>query len=97
MVKKRTTVERPRVEPEIIPPDRSRRGSTWRPDGYAEAGTTHRIYIAKVGPFGFVLLALALAALIAVIGLFVLGVFLIWLPIVAAIIIGGVIFGWFRR
>ena len=47
--------ERPRQEPEIIPPDKnSSRGSAWPPShGYAEARGSRRIYVARIGPLGF--------------------------------------------
>jgi hypothetical protein len=97
MAKKRTTPEQPRTEPEIIPPDRSGRRSTWYPDGYAQAGGTHRLYVARVGPFGFALLMLAVAALAAVILLVILGAVLLWIPIVAVAVIAAAIFGRFHR
>jgi hypothetical protein len=97
MVDDRTTPERPRVEPEIIPPDRNRRGPGWQPSGYAPPRGTQRIYVARLGPFAFALLTLALSALIAVILLFVLGAFLIWIPVLTVAAIGAAIFGRFRR
>ncbi len=97
MADDRTTPERPRAEPEIIPPDRSGRRSTWYPDGYTQARGTHRLYVARVGPFGFALLMLALVALAAVILLFLLGAVLIWIPIVAVAMIAAAIFGRFHR
>jgi hypothetical protein len=97
MVDDRTTPERPRVEPEIIPPDRSQRRSGWQPYGYAGQQGTRRIHIARIGPFGFALLVLALSTLIAVILIFVLGAILIWIPILALAAVGAAIFGRFRR
>ena len=65
--------ERPRLEPEIIPPARGRREPGWQHDvwePYApSAGATHRIYFAKSGPFG-------LAMLMLIIGFLIIGVFL---------------------
>ncbi|MFL5098049.1 MAG: hypothetical protein ACJ8ES_22325, partial [Xanthobacteraceae bacterium] len=61
---------RPRVEPEIIPPGqpdpRSRRGPAF--DGHG----TQRVYVARVGPFGFAMVALAVALVLALVFLLVL-------------------------
>jgi hypothetical protein len=97
MVDDRTTPEQPRVEPEIIPPDRNQRRSGWQPYGYSGPRGTRRIYIARLGPFGFALLMLTLSALVAVILIFVLGAVLIWIPILALLAVGAAIFGGFRR
>ena len=97
MVDDQPTPERPRVEPEIIPPDRGQRRSVWPPYGTAEPRGTGRIYVAKIGPFGFALLMLVFTALVAVILLFVLGAVLIWIPILALLAVGAAIFGRFRR
>lgn len=93
MVDDRTTPERPRVEPEIIPPGSAQRRSPWQTQGFGQ----QRIYVTKLGPFGFVLLLLALAALIAVILLVVVGAVLIWIPILAVLVVGAAIFGRLRR
>lgn len=94
--------ERPRVEPEIIPPDRTRRGYDWRQPAAApysadRAGGTHRIYVARVGPFGFTLLMLAVGILSAVFLFAILGAVLIWLPVVALLLIVGAIFRYLLR
>jgi hypothetical protein len=78
--------ERPRVEPEIIPPDHSGERSDWdRPAWrYRDApwtGTTQRIYVGRIGPSGFVLM-LALVGLVAVLFLAIIGTALLWLPFV---------------
>jgi hypothetical protein len=94
--------ERPRVEPEIIPPGdpraRSGQGSgdarTWR-EG------TQRIYVARVGPFGFAMVALAAALIAALVFLFVLGAFVIVIPLagllLAAAIVSSMLRGSFWR
>ena len=89
----RTTPERPRVEPEIIPPDRTR--STRQGAPYFERGT-QRVYVTRIGPFGGVLLMLALALFVAVGGLMFVGALLISIPLVAVLIIIGVIAGLLR-
>jgi hypothetical protein len=79
--------ERPRYEPEIIPPDRVRgdemRRATW---GFDNAGGTHRIYVTRIGPFGVFLIAFAAAALSILILVFLIGAFLFWIPIVGLLI-----------
>jgi hypothetical protein len=59
-------VEQPRAEPEIIPPGDTRRRTPFDdPD-----------WIAKVGPFGFAMLALAIGAIAATILLLLVGTLL---------------------
>src|SRR6478735_7925863 len=74
------TPERPRVEPEIIPPDRTR--SARRDPSYVETGGTHRVYVTRIGPLGGVLLLLVIAVFVAAGGLLLFGALLIWLPLV---------------
>lgn len=97
--------ERPRAEPEIIPPDRDggsgnwRRTpySPWRGSGFAGIHGTHRVYVGRVGPFGIALLLLAIAAVIAVILIAVLGAVLIWIPVIAVAVVIAAFFRLFRR
>ncbi len=93
--------ETPRTEPEILlPGDPVTRGRS-DPRGW-QAGEegVHRVYVAKVGPFGFALFALAAAAIAAIILTFMIGAFLIVIPLagllLAAAIISGLWRGWFR-
>src|SRR5690348_6312612 len=86
--------ERPRVEPEIIPPDRTRSAPRGAP--YFETSGTHRVYVTRIGPLGGVLLMLALALFVAVGGLLFVGALLISIPLVAFLIIVGVIAGLWR-
>jgi type IV secretory pathway VirB6-like protein len=94
--------ERPRAEPEIIPPDRTGRGSdwlqrTWRPYVSNAAGT-HRVYVTRLGPFGFMLLMLIVALIFAVvIFLAVIGAVLIWLPVAAIVVLIAALSGLQRR
>lgn len=97
--------ELPRVEPEIIPPDRQERGQrrgfdwrrpAWRPDGPNEAAGMHRVYVARIGPLGFALLTLAFAILAAAFLLIFAGAILLWLPVVALLIVVGAIFRFLR-
>jgi len=80
--------ERPRSEPEIIPPDRS--GGRTRPRVWIavdENGEgTRRVYVARPGPFT-IIVALAVLALIAAVMLIVLlSVALIWIPVVIVLV-----------
>ncbi len=93
--------ELPRVEPEIIPPDRDGRGSdwrraAWRPYGPNQAAGMHRVYFTRIGPFGVVLLTLALAILAAAFLLIFAGAILLWLPVVALLIVVGAIVRFLR-
>jgi len=97
--------ERPRQEPEIIPPDRARAGYDWRQpawrpqgwsDGWSESGS-HRVYVARVGPFGVAMLMLAFAILGVVIFFAVIGAVLLWIPVVALLVVVAAIFRVLRR
>jgi hypothetical protein len=85
------TPERPRVEPEIIPPDRTR--SARRDPSYVG---THRVFVTRIGPLGGALLLLVIAVFVAAGGLLLFGALLIWLPLVALILIIGAITALFR-
>lgn len=94
------------MEPEIIPPDRTARQSnghrppwhqsTWRPYGTTGAGGTQRIYVAKLGMLGIIMLMLAFAAIAAVFLILILGAVLLWVPL-AALLIVIAIYRHFRR
>jgi hypothetical protein len=94
--------ERPRVEPEIIPPDRSRPGAdwrqpAWRPQASGDARGTQRIYVTRIGPFGGAMLMLALALLVAVFFLIIAGAVLIWIPLVALLVVVAAVSRFLRR
>jgi hypothetical protein len=91
--------ERPRAEPEIIPPDRARQQdwSNGRDHVFTRSRGTQRIYVGRLGPFGVVLLMLALAAIVAIILIVALGAVLIWLPIVVLLVVGGALARVLRR
>jgi len=102
MVEDSNRPEQPRLEPEIIPPARTGREPQWRQDAWrpyaaSQAGETHRIYVARLGPFGAALLVLIVGILAAVILLAVLGAVLIWIPIIALLVAAGAIFRILRR
>jgi hypothetical protein len=89
--------EQPRSEPEIIPPGDADARARWSFDGRG----THRVYVAKVGPFGFVLLAFVIAALIGLVLLFLVGAFVILIPLagllLAVAVVTSFLRGSFRR
>jgi hypothetical protein len=102
MVEDRNQPERPGIEPEIIPPDRTprrpdRHQRAWHPFFSTAADETHRIYVARLGPFGIALLMLILGVVVAVILLAVVGAFLILVPVVALLVAVGALFRLLRR
>jgi hypothetical protein len=105
MANDRDQPELPRVEPEIIPPDRDGRGPgrgadwrrpAWRPYGPNETAGMHRVYVARIGPFGFAMLMLGFAILAAAILLVFSGAILLLLPVVALLIVVGAIVRFLR-
>ena len=62
---------------------------------------TERVYIAKPGPLGIILVTLVTGILSAVMLILLLGAFLIWIPVVvllvAAAVIAGLLRGYFQR
>jgi hypothetical protein len=95
--------ERPRSEPEIIPPGRDRphgelSGIWIRVD---ERDGVHRVYLKRPGPFSIILALLAIGAIAVAIFLVVASLALIWIPIavfiVAAFLLSGTIrYYWYR-
>jgi hypothetical protein len=96
MTEDRDEPERPRFEPEIIPPGQNRRQPYW-PRTDWQTGATQRVYVARVGPFGVGALFLFVAVLLALTFVAVIGALLIWIPIVALIVVLGAIFRLWRR
>jgi hypothetical protein len=101
MASDRDQPELPRVEPEIIPPERAGRGSAWRraawpPYGQDETAGGHRVYVTRIGPFGFAMLTLVFAILAAAVLLVFAGAILLWLPVVALLIVVGAIVRFLR-
>ncbi len=89
--------EQPRVEPEIIPPDRQQ-DQSWPPSySRAQSYGTHRIYVTRIGPFGFALVMLIVGLLGAVFLLTLIGTALIWIPLIAALVLVALISRLFRR
>jgi hypothetical protein len=93
--------ERPRLEPEIIPPARGRREPGWQYDVWqpyaSSTGGMHRLYVTRLGPIGLAVLMMLIGIVVAVLVLAVVGAILIWIPILALLLAAGVIFRFWRR
>ncbi len=93
--------ERPRSEPEIIPPDHPERRTAPRPRAFIDARGIERLYVAKLGPLAAILAVLTAGILLAVMLILLFGMFLIWIPLVVLFITGAIISGilraYFRR
>jgi hypothetical protein len=87
--------ERPRSEPEIIPPGKNRPepDSAWPPNyGYSQTRSMHRIYVSRIGPLGFAIFVLIIAMFGGVFLLALIGAALIWFPLLAVFaIIAGIL------
>jgi hypothetical protein len=96
----RLTPERPRSEPEILPPERNdtMHDARWERTG---AEGVYRVRVVKLGPVGATLLAIGIGVASAVLLMLVVGTLLILIPVVglliAAAIIAGLLRGYFRR
>src|SRR3954468_1575065 len=76
--------EQPRVEPEIIPPGEPLRSP--RMSEFGDAPFGQRIYVARFGSFGIIMVVLAIVAVTTVILILLLGALLIWIPVVGLIV-----------
>jgi hypothetical protein len=90
--------ERPRSEPEIIPPDQGRRRGG---DGYIwtttdETGGTHRIYVSQPGPFAIIAALIIAGLILAGIVLLLLGLVLFWVPVIVLVIAALLLVGYIR-
>jgi hypothetical protein len=96
MVDDRNKPERPRLEPEIIPPGHARYHSAWHAQSFAETNGTHRIYMRRLGPFGGILLlaAIVVVALIALLAF--VGALLLWVPLLALVLLIAAVSGLLR-
>jgi hypothetical protein len=100
MANNRDEPERPRQEPEIIPPGNEwpSRDPGWPPDdGFSGRRTTHRIYVGRMGPLGFAMLVLIVAMFGGLLVLALIGAVLIWFPVLAILAIIAAIAGLIRR
>ena len=82
--------EKPRSEPEIIPPDRAGLNAP-RARVFTDAHGTERVYVARLGPLGVILTILATSILAAVMLVLLFATFLIWVPLVILFIVGAII------
>ena len=86
---------RSQAEPEIIPPGKQPDSGIW------VSQTTrgvHRIYVTRLGPFGIILLAVAIGAIFTLILVLLLGFFLIWiLPLIVTLFVIAVVVAFARR
>jgi len=97
--------EQPRSEPEIIPPDRGERRGRGGGDAYVwtsfDDHGTHRIYVARPGPFSIIVALILGGLLLAAIVLLLAGLVLFWIPVVvlvvAALLLSGYIRHYWRR
>jgi hypothetical protein len=71
--------EKPRAEPEIIPPirdDRQSRSGTARIRVFADGNSIRHVYIARLGPLGVLMIALMIGILFTVILVLLVGALL---------------------
>lgn len=82
--------DKPRPEPEIIPPGEATR-DFHRTRVFVDVHDADRIYATKLGPFGFVLVVLITALLLAVLIALLLATLLIWLPLLVLFVAGTIV------
>jgi hypothetical protein len=80
----------PRSEPEIIPPDCDPRDAR-RERVFVDERGTERVYVARIGPLGVILVVLVTAILSGVLLALLLGALVIWLPLVILFAVGAII------
>jgi hypothetical protein len=93
MADKSNKPERPRTEPEIIPPDRGggRDGGGWPPPYGYTGRDAHRLYVTRIGPIGFALLMLVIGLFAGIMLLILVGAALIWIPVVIVLVLAAAI------
>src|ERR1700731_704621 len=85
--------EKPRAEPEIIPPG-DLDGRPMRDRYHFDVhGGSQRIYVTRLGPFGIVVLGLLIALIVAVIPIVLLGALLIWIPVAVLFVAAAAVSG----
>jgi len=103
--------ERPRAEPEIIPPgrDNGRGRPAWPqpPFGFtqnhdsqsrgSQGYGSQRVFVGRIGPLGFALLLAMVGLFGAVMLLVLIGTALIWIPVIAVFLIIAAVGGLIRR
>ena len=94
-----TPPERPRSEPEILPPERGERtrGYTrvWTNAGNGRARA--RVFIARPGPFSLILALLVIGFIAALALILLLGIVVIWIPLLIVGIVAALFSGTLRR
>ena len=96
MAADRDIPERPRYEPEIIPPGGAPDRSAWRKDSFGETNATHRIYVRRLGPFAGILLLAAIVVVAVIALLAFLGALLLWVPLLAFVVLIAAVSGLWR-
>jgi hypothetical protein len=86
------SADRPRLEPEVIPPGEAR--ARW--DDSFEGRARGRVYVARIGPAGLFAAVLAIAFLAAVVLVLLLGAFLILIPIAGLLLAAAIFSSWWR-
>jgi len=92
--------DRPRSEPEIIPPQRNRAGADQPPYIWLsteENSGTQRIFVTRPGPFAIIAALAVIGLVVAAIVLVLLGAILIWIPVVIFIISAVLLRQYWRR
>jgi hypothetical protein len=105
MVDDQNQPERPRAEPEIIPPDHAggRGNSPWQQTwqtswGQDDTRRTQRVFVMRPpSPLGFAVLMLVLALIVVAIFVTIIGAFLIWIPVVALFVAVAAVYRFLRR
>jgi hypothetical protein len=92
---RRMPPERPRSEPEILPPDRG--GTQAEARIWTFSGSDRRIYLARPGPFAIVLALLAIGLVAALVLIVLLGLVVLWIPVLVIAIVAAVLGHYWRR
>jgi len=87
--------EQPSREPEIFRP--GERITPSRTDPLGDSEFVQRIYVGRLGPFGFAMLALGFAIAIVVLLALLVGALLFWIPIVVIVVAATIFAGALRR
>jgi hypothetical protein len=85
--------KRSQSEPEIIPPGKQPGSGVWISRA---AHGSHRIFVTRPGPLGIILVAAAIGVILTLVVVLLLGFFLIWIPLIAGVIIIGMVFAFLR-
>jgi hypothetical protein len=84
--------EQPRSEPEIIPPERGRtQAHQGGPDWFASERGTSRIFVARVGPWSIIGIALLVGLFAGAVLAILLGALLFMIPVVGLLVAGALI------